>query len=67
VPQSNASIHAGKWEKSSSGIEMRGKTIGLVGFGRVGIEVARRARGLEMKVLAFDPSASQVMARELDV
>lgn len=67
VPQFNAGIHAGKWEKSSSGTEMRGKTLGLVGFGRVGIEVARRARALEMKVLAFDPSASQVMARELNV
>jgi D-3-phosphoglycerate dehydrogenase / 2-oxoglutarate reductase len=67
VPQFNAGIHAGKWEKSSSGVEMKGKTLGLVGFGRVGIEVARRARGLEMKVIAFDPSASQVMARELNV
>ncbi|MFZ0978839.1 MAG: NAD(P)-dependent oxidoreductase, partial [Candidatus Acidiferrales bacterium] len=53
VPQANASIHAGKWEKSAfSGTEMRGKTIGLVGLGRVGTEVARRARALEMKVLA---------------
>lgn len=67
VPQFNAGIHAGKWEKSSSGIELKGKTLGLIGFGRVGIEVARRARALEMKVIAFDPSASQVMARELNV
>ena len=67
VPQANAGIQAGRWEKSASGVEMKGKTLGLVEFGRVGIEVARRARALEMKVLAFDPSASQIMARELDV
>ena len=54
VPQANASIHAGKWEKSAfSGTELRGKTLGLVGFGRVGTEVARRARALGMKVLAL--------------
>ncbi len=54
VPQANASIHAGKWEKSAfSGTEMRGKTLGLVGLGRVGTEVARRARALEMKVIAL--------------
>jgi D-3-phosphoglycerate dehydrogenase / 2-oxoglutarate reductase len=53
VPQANASIQAGRWEKSGfSGTEMLGKTLGLVGLGRVGTEVARRARALEMKVLA---------------
>ena len=40
VPKANTGIHAGLWEKSSSGVELRGKTIGLVGFGRVGMEVA---------------------------
>src|ERR1700691_2827472 len=65
VPQANASIQAGKWEKSAfSGTEMRGKTIGLVGLGRVGTEVARRARGLEMKVLAYDPFVTPAAARE---
>ncbi|HKN61828.1 MAG TPA: phosphoglycerate dehydrogenase [Candidatus Acidoferrales bacterium] len=68
VPQSNASIHAGKWEKSSaSGTELRGKTLGLVGFGRVGTEVARRARALEMQVLAHDPYVTPAAARELEV
>lgn len=68
VPQSNASIHAGRWEKSSaSGTELRGKTLGLVGFGRVGTEVARRARALEMDVLAHDPYVTPVAARELEV
>jgi D-3-phosphoglycerate dehydrogenase / 2-oxoglutarate reductase len=68
VPQANASIQAGKWEKSAfSGTEMRGKTIGLVGLGRVGTEVARRARGLEMKVLAYDPFVTPAAAREVEV
>jgi D-3-phosphoglycerate dehydrogenase len=67
VPQSNAAIHAGRWEKSSTGMELRGKTLGLVGLGRVGTEVARRARALEMKVLAYDPYVTQAAARELDV
>ncbi|MFZ3215705.1 MAG: phosphoglycerate dehydrogenase [Candidatus Acidiferrales bacterium] len=67
VTQSNAAIHAGRWEKSSSGMELRGKTIGLVGLGRVGTEVARRARALEMKVLAHDPYVTPAAARELEV
>jgi len=68
VPQANASIQAGKWEKSAfSGTEMRGKTLGLVGLGRVGTEVARRARGLEMKVVAYDPFVTPAAARELEV
>jgi D-3-phosphoglycerate dehydrogenase len=68
VPQANASIHAGKWEKSAfSGTEMRGKTLGLVGLGRVGAEVARRARALEMKVLAHDPFVTPAAAAEVEV
>jgi D-3-phosphoglycerate dehydrogenase / 2-oxoglutarate reductase len=67
VPQSNAAIHAGRWEKSASGMELRGKTLGLVGLGRVGSEVARRARALEMTVLAFDPYVTPAAARELEV
>ena len=68
VPFWNASIHAGRWEKSSSsGSKMRRKTLGLVGLGRVGTEVARRARGLEMKVLAHDPYVTPAAAREVEV
>jgi D-3-phosphoglycerate dehydrogenase len=68
VPQANASTQAGKWEKSAfSGTELRGKTLGLVGLGRVGTEVARRARGLEMKVLAYDPYVTAAAAREVEV
>src|ERR1700722_4591061 len=68
VRKSNASIHAGRWEKSgAAGTELRGKTLGLVGLGRVGTEVARRARGLEMKVLAHDPYVTPAAAREVEV
>ncbi len=67
VPQANASIHAGRWEKSSSGTELRGKTLGIIGFGRVGTELARRARALEMEVLAHDPYVAPAAARELEV
>jgi D-3-phosphoglycerate dehydrogenase / 2-oxoglutarate reductase len=67
VPQANVSIHAGRWEKSAlSGTELRGKTIGLIGLGRVGTEVARRASALEMKVLAYDPYVTPAAAREAE-
>jgi len=67
VPQSNAGIHAGRWEKSPAGMELRGKTLGLVGLGRVGTEVARRARALEMNVVAHDPYVTPAAAREVEV
>lgn len=68
IPQHNAAIHAGRWEKSGSqGVELRGKTLGLVGLGRVGNEVARRARAMEMLVLAYDPYVSESAARDAGV
>ena len=68
VPRLNAAVHAGKWEKSgATGTELRGKTLGLVGLGRVGTEVARRARAFEMNVLAHDPYVSAEVAREAEV
>jgi len=68
VPQLNAAIHAGRWEKTgAAGIELRGKTLGLLGLGRVGSEVARRARALEMRVLAHDPYISENVAEEAGV
>jgi D-3-phosphoglycerate dehydrogenase / 2-oxoglutarate reductase len=68
VPQFNAAVHSGRWEKSSAmGTEVRGKTLGLIGLGRVGTEVARRAAALEMKILAHDPYVGPEIARELEV
>ncbi len=68
VPQLNAALHAGRWEKSgSAGTELRGKTLGLIGLGRVGTEVARRARAFEMRVVAYDPHVPPEAAREASV
>ncbi|MBZ5540992.1 MAG: phosphoglycerate dehydrogenase [Acidobacteriia bacterium] len=68
VPRHDAAIHAGRWEKSSAaGTEVRGKTLGLIGLGRIGGEVARRARAFEMRVLAYDPYISEAAAREAQV
>lgn len=58
-------MHAGKWEKKSlQGTELRGKVLGIVGLGRVGMEVARRARGFGMEIVAHDPFVSTSIARE---
>ena len=68
VPQLNAAMHAGRWEKAgSAGPELRGKTLGLVGLGRIGGEVARRAKALEMRVLAHDPYLTAERAAEWGV
>ena len=64
IPEANASLKSGKWERSKfQGIEVRGKTLGIIGLGQVGSEVARRARGLEMRVLAHDPFVPEERAR----
>ncbi len=61
VPQAYASLIAGKWERSKfSGVELYEKTLGILGFGRIGQLVAQRARGFGMRVLAFDPFVSAV-------
>jgi D-3-phosphoglycerate dehydrogenase / 2-oxoglutarate reductase len=63
--RADSSTRAGKWEKKSlQGTELRNKTLGIVGLGRVGMEVARRARAFDMKVLAHDPFVSASLARE---
>jgi D-3-phosphoglycerate dehydrogenase len=68
VPQLNAALHAGRWEKSgTAGSELRGKILGLIGLGRVGLEVARRARAFEMRVVAHDPYISSESARDAGV
>ncbi|MCC6921268.1 MAG: phosphoglycerate dehydrogenase [Alphaproteobacteria bacterium] len=68
VPAANASTHAGKWEKNRfMGVELYGKTLGLIGCGNIGSIVADRALGLKMKVIAFDPFLSPERAQELGV
>lgn len=67
LPLFDAAMRAGRWEKSSSGAEVRGKTLGLIGLGRIGSEVALRAEAFDMRVLAYDPFISEAAARELSV
>src|SRR5271163_576461 len=63
--RANDLMHAGKWEKKSlQGTELRGKTLGIVGLGRVGMEVARRARAFGMELVAHDPFVSVLVAKE---
>ena len=63
--RANELMHAGKWEKKSlQGTELRGKTLGIVGLGRVGMEVARRARAFGMEIIAHDPFVSVMVAKE---
>jgi D-3-phosphoglycerate dehydrogenase / 2-oxoglutarate reductase len=67
VPKVDAGLREGRWEKSSSGTELRGKTLGLIGLGRIGGEVARRAEAFDMRVIAYDPYISEGAAKELQV
>jgi D-3-phosphoglycerate dehydrogenase len=68
IPQAYASLTSGKWERSKfSGVELYEKTLGILGFGRIGQLVAARARGFGMRVLAFDPFVSAERYRELGV
>jgi len=65
LSRADALTHAGKWEKKSlQGTELRGKTLGIVGLGRIGMEVARRARPFGMEVIAHDPFVSLAVAKE---
>ena len=68
LPEAHASTSAGKWEKSKfMGVEITGKTLGLIGCGNIGSIVAQRAIGLKMHVVAFDPFLSEDRATELGV
>ncbi|HEX6323322.1 MAG TPA: phosphoglycerate dehydrogenase [Vicinamibacterales bacterium] len=68
TPAADHAMKDGRWEKKAfAGIELRGKTLGLVGFGRIGQEVARRAQAFEMRVVAHDPFLSQEVAEEAGV
>ncbi|HET9286461.1 MAG TPA: phosphoglycerate dehydrogenase [Gaiella sp.] len=68
IPQAHAALKEGRWERSRwSGIELAGKTLGVIGFGRIGQQVARRALGLAMNVVAYDPFVGRERFRELGV
>ena len=68
IPQAHAALKQGRWERSRwSGFELDGKTLGIIGFGRIGQQVARRAIGLGMRVIAHDPFVSDERFRELGV
>jgi len=68
IPQANASTHAGKWEKSKfMGVELLGKTLGVIGSGNIGSAVCERAMGLKMRVVAFDPYLSPERAKDMGI
>lgn len=68
IPRADASTRAGRWEKKAlQGSELRGKTLGIIGVGRIGAEVARRARAFDMKLIAHDPFVAAPAARELGI
>jgi D-3-phosphoglycerate dehydrogenase len=68
IPEASASTHAGKWEKSKfMGVELTGKTLGVIGAGNIGGIVCDRAKGLKMKVIAYDPFLSQEKADKMGV
>jgi len=65
VPRANETMHAARWEKKSlQGVELRGKKLGILGLGRIGLEVARRARSFSMELVGHDPFVSASIARE---
>jgi D-3-phosphoglycerate dehydrogenase / 2-oxoglutarate reductase len=68
IPQAHAALKQGRWErKTYGGVELADKTLGVLGFGRIGQQVARRAAGLAMRVVAYDPFVSPDRFRELGV
>ncbi|HTE86613.1 MAG TPA: phosphoglycerate dehydrogenase, partial [Dehalococcoidia bacterium] len=68
IPAADASLKVGQWQRSRFvGVELRGKTLGIVGLGQVGSEVARRARAFEMRLLGYDPFVPEERARALGV
>lgn len=68
IPQATASVKKGEWKRSAfMGVELNEKVLGIVGFGRIGQELAKRASALEMKVVAYDPYINRERAKELGV
>ncbi|MGF1579191.1 MAG: phosphoglycerate dehydrogenase [Gemmataceae bacterium] len=68
IPQADASLKSGKWDrKKFMGTQLAGKTLGIVGLGRIGREVAKRALGMEMKVVGYDPFVTPEKAKEFGI
>ena len=68
IPQANSSLKAGRWErKKFIGVELQGKTLGIIGLGRIGRVVASRARALGMQIVAYDPFIAPEQARDLEI
>jgi D-3-phosphoglycerate dehydrogenase len=68
IPQANRSLLEGRWDRTSyMGFQLRGKTLGVIGLGAIGSEVAKRAQGLEMEVVAYDPMVSRERAEMINV
>src|ERR1700730_18174574 len=68
VPQANSSLKRGKWErKGFIGVELQGKTLGIIGLGRIGRAVAARAKSFGMKIVAHDPFIAPDQARDLEI
>jgi D-3-phosphoglycerate dehydrogenase len=68
IPQANSSLKAGRWErKKFIGVELQGKTLGIIGLGRIGRVVASRARAMGMLIVAYDPFIAPEQARDLEI
>ena len=68
LPKANATMHAGVWDKKNlQGVELRGKTLGILGLGRIGLEVAKRARNFGIEIQGHDPFVSAAVAREAGI
>jgi D-3-phosphoglycerate dehydrogenase len=68
VPQASASTKEGKWDKKNfTGVELKDKTLGIVGFGKIGMEVAKRAKAFQMNLLVYDPYVSERLAQDFSV
>ncbi|HVN79005.1 MAG TPA: phosphoglycerate dehydrogenase, partial [Terriglobia bacterium] len=68
VPQASASTREGKWEKKKfTGTELKDKTLGVIGLGKIGMEVVRRAKAFQMNILVYDPFVSDRVAKDLNV
>ncbi|HVU47815.1 MAG TPA: phosphoglycerate dehydrogenase [Terracidiphilus sp.] len=68
IPAATNTMHGGRWEKKNlQGSELRGKTFGILGLGRIGLEVAKRARGFGLEIIGVDPFVSAAVAREAGI